>query len=272
MLLNLNKYIPFFIATLLILVFSGCQKRYSSGSYSSKSYKTSQEYIKIEKQEIKDSPAMHNATMRPYEVFGKTYYPTTASIDEEFEGIASWYGPDFHAKKTSNGEMYDMYAYTAASKTLPMNTMVKVYNKDNGKSVVVRINDRGPFVEGRIIDLSNSAAREIDMVAKGTTNVKLTILGFHSKIATTSEERKEVQEIGKYFVQVGAFSNPSGAQMTKDKFNNTILNGNYKAIVKQTNTEEKVLHRVWISGFRSESEANDFKKENGLLGAMVIAQ
>ncbi len=267
--LSLSKITIFLI---FIFLFTGCQKRYSSGTYSSKSYKTSGEYIKIEKQEIKDSPAMHKATMRPYEVFGKTYTPTTASVDEEFEGIASWYGPDFHAKKTSNGETYDMYAYTAASKTLPMNTMVKVYNKENGKSVVVRINDRGPFVEGRIIDLSNSAAKEIDMVAKGTANVKLTILGFHSKIATTIEERKEVQEIGKYYVQIGAFSNPSGAQVTKDKFNNTILNGDYKAIVKQTNSNGKVLHRVWISGFRSESEANDFKKENGLQSAMILAQ
>lgn len=269
MLLNLNKIALFVVC---ILIFTGCQKRYSSGSYSSKSYKKSQEYIKIENQEIKDSPAMHNATMRPYEVFGKTYTPTMAAVGDNFEGIASWYGPDFHAKKTSSGELYDMFAYTAASKTLPMNTMVKVENKDNGKSVVVRINDRGPFVEGRIIDLSNSAARDIEMVGKGTANVKLTILGFHSKVATTEKEKKEVEEIGKYFVQVGAFTNLNGATMTKDKFNNTILNGNYKAIIKQINTEAKVLNRVWISGFRSESEANDFKKENGLTGAMVIAQ
>lgn len=269
MLSSLNKIS---LILIFILIFTGCQKRYSSGSYSSKSYKTSPQYHKLENQEIKDSPAMHNATMRPYEVLGKTYYPTMAAIGDEFEGISSWYGPDFHEKKTSSGEIYDMFAYTAASKTLPMNTMVKVYNKDNGKSVVVRINDRGPFVEGRIIDLSNSAARDIDMVGVGTANVKLTILGFHSKIAITSEEKKEVQEIGKYFVQIGAFANPNGAKMTKDKFNNTILRGEYKAIIKQTNTDGKMLHRVWVSGFRSESEANDFKKENGLMDAMVIAQ
>ncbi|MBI3874081.1 MAG: septal ring lytic transglycosylase RlpA family protein, partial [Arcobacter sp.] len=118
---------------------------------------------------------MHNATMRPYEVLGKTYSPTMATVGESFDGIASWYGADFHEKKTSNGETYDMYADTAASKTLPMNTMVKVYNKDNGKSTIVRINDRGPFVEGRIIDLSNSAASAIDMVGKGTANVEITV-------------------------------------------------------------------------------------------------
>ncbi len=269
MLLNLNKICLFLV---YMLIFTGCQKRYSSGSYSSKSYTTTPQYQKIDKQEIRDSQAMHNATMRPYEVFGKTYYPTMASVGDEFEGIASWYGPDFHAKKTSNGEMYDMFGYTAASKTLPMNAMVQVYNKDNGKSVVVRINDRGPFVEGRIIDLSNSAARDIEMVGKGTANVKISIVGFHSKIAVTSEEKKETQEIGKFFVQIGAFANLNGAKMTKDKFNNTVLEGNYKAIIKQTTTNDKILNRVWISGFASESEANDFKKENGLMNAMVIAQ
>lgn len=256
----------------MMVFLSGCQKRYSSGSYSSKSYKNSQEYIKIEKQEIKDSPAMHNATMRPYEVFGKTYYPTTASVNEEFEGIASWYGPDFHAKKTSNGEMYDMYAYTAASKTLPMNTMVKVYNKDNGKSTIVRINDRGPFVEGRIIDLSNSAAHEIEMVGKGTANVEITVVGFHSKVAQTPLEKKEQVSVGTYFIQVGAFANIDGAKTIQDKLNNTILYGNYKAIIMETTSYDKILHRVWIGGFRSETEANDFKKANNLENAMLIAQ
>ncbi len=255
-----------------MILFTGCQKRYSSGNYSSKSYKNSSGYQKIENQEIKDSPAMHKATMRPYEVLGKTYYPTQTSIGEEFEGIASWYGPDFHAKQTSNGEMYDMFGYTAASKTLPMNTMVNVYNKENGKSVVVRINDRGPFVEGRIIDLSNSAAREIDMVAKGTAEVKLTVVGFHSKVAVTPQEKKEHEEIGSYYLQIGAFSNLNGAKITRDKFNNTILGGNYKAIIKQTMSDGTTINRVWISGFKSESEANDFKKTNGILDATIIAQ
>ncbi len=268
----LLKYSRISLFLVILVIFTGCQKRYSSGMYSSKSYKNTPQYQKLDNQVIKDSPAMHKATMRPYEVLGKTYYPTMASVGDEFEGIASWYGPDFHAKQTSNGEMYDMFGYTAASKTLPMNTMVNVYNKDNGKSTVVRINDRGPFVEGRIIDLSNSAAREIDMVGQGTANVKLTIVGFHSKVAKSTEEKTQSEEIGKYFVQIGAFTNLNGAKMTKDKFNNAILIGEYKAIIKQTMSDGRTINRVWISGFRSESEANEFKKENGLLDAPVIAQ
>jgi rare lipoprotein A len=153
-----------------------------------------------------------------------------------------------------------------------MNTMVKVYNKDNGKSTIVRINDRGPFVAGRIIDLSNKAARKIDMVKKGTANVKVTVLGFHGKIARTQSEKNEQMSAGRYYVQVGAFSKIEGAKITKKKFNSTILDGEYKAIIKQTYLNDKKLNRVWISGFRSEEEANDFKKQNGLDGAMIIAK
>ncbi len=144
---------------------------------------------------------MHKATMRPYQIAGKWYYPTLAKVGNVQDGIASWYGPNFHAKKTSNGETYNMYAMTAAHKTLPMNTMVKVNNLENGKSTVVRINDRGPFVTGRIIDLSNKAAHAVDMVKKGTARVKITVLGFHGKVAQTKSEKNETMSVGKYFVQ-----------------------------------------------------------------------
>ena len=92
------------------------------------------------------------------------------------EGVASWYGPGFHGKRTANGEIYNMYSMTAAHKTLPFDTIVRVNNLDNGRSIVVRINDRGPFVNGRIIDLSRSAAEKLGMVGPGTANVKLEVL------------------------------------------------------------------------------------------------
>lgn len=88
-------------------------------------------------------------------------------------GIASWYGEDFHGSKTANGEIYDMESLTAAHKTLPFNTVVRVVNLDNGKFVTVRINNRGPFVEGRVIDLSRKAAREIEIIRSGITEVDL---------------------------------------------------------------------------------------------------
>ncbi len=95
-------------------------------------------------------------------------------------GIASWYGPGFQGNHTANGEIYDMYGISAAHKTLPFDTIVKVVDLDTGKSVVVRINDRGPFIEGRIIDLSKGAAEKLGIVEKGITKVGLRILRWPS--------------------------------------------------------------------------------------------
>ena len=270
MLLNLNKR---YLLIAGLVFFGGCsssQPSYSSKSYHSSSY-AKQQNKKIKKSTIRNSKAMHRATMRPYVVFGKKYFPTVAHIGDQFKGIASWYGPDFHAKKTSNGEIYNMYAMTAAHKTLPMNTIVKVDNLENGLSTIVRINDRGPFVSGRIIDLSNVAAHKIDMVKNGTAKVKLTILGFNGKIAQTFEEKQETQSVGKYYIQVGVFSRVEGANITKRKFE-MILDDRYKIVLKDSVLNEKKVKRVWISGFGSEEEANDFKSKNNLKGAMIIAQ
>ncbi len=270
MLLNTKLYI---LLILIVSIITGCGSSYQGNrSYysSTHSYKQNSK-IDPNNQKIRNSKAMYRATMRPYIVFNKKYYPTVAHIDDKFHGIASWYGPDFHAKKTSNGEIYNMYAFTAASKTLPMNTIVKVHNKDNGKEVVVRINDRGPFVAGRIIDLSNVAAHKIDMVKKGTAQVVLTVIGFHGKVATTQKEKNEVQSVGNYYLQVGVFSKLAGANITKRKFE-MILDEKYNVILKDGMLNHKNIKRVWISGFRSEQEVEDFKGANNLSSAMLIAQ
>lgn len=110
---------------------------------------------------------INRGTARPYVVMGKSYTPMTALGPYSARGIASWYGRRYHGKPTSSGEPYDMYAMTAAHTTLPIPSYVRVTNVKNGKSVVVRINDRGPFVEGRIIDLSYTAAHRIDVLGGG---------------------------------------------------------------------------------------------------------
>lgn len=266
MLLDKSKltYIGILLATSFGILFTGCSsKTVSYGGYSS--------YKSIPKQEIRNSDAMHRATMRPYQIAGKWYYPTLAKVGDEQSGIASWYGPNFHAKRTSNGEIYNMYAMTAAHKTLPMNTMVKVDNLDNGKSTIVRINDRGPFVSGRIIDLSNKAAHEVNMVGKGTARVKITVLGFNAKIAKTKEEKEETATVGKYYVQVGAFRRLEGAKITKRKFE-MILEDRYNVVIKEGVYLDAPINRVWVAGFRSEEEAKDFKNKNGLNSAMIIAE
>ena len=130
---------------------------------------------------VPDQKTYSHPTMRPYVIRGIRYHPHMVSVGDRFEGNASWYGPDFHGKLTSNGETYNMYDMTAAHKTLPMNTIVKVTNKRNGKSVVVRINDRGPFIATRIIDLSKTAAGKIDMIGAGTAPVMIEVLGFEVK-------------------------------------------------------------------------------------------
>jgi rare lipoprotein A (peptidoglycan hydrolase) len=116
------------------------------------------------------------------------------------DGVASWYGADFHGRTTSNGEVYDMDAFTAAHRTLPFGSRVRVTNQENGRQVVVRINDRGPFVAGRIIDLSRAAATLLDMLGPGTVPVRLEVLA-----PATPEQRV-------FAVQVGAFVKAENAQ------------------------------------------------------------
>ena len=108
-----------------------------------------------------------------YEVFGKRYYVMASSVGYIERGVASWYGPGFHAERTSVGEPYDMYGMTAAHKTLSLPTYVRVTNLQNNRSIVVRVNDRGPFVGNRIIDLSYTAAAKLDMLRKGTAFVEV---------------------------------------------------------------------------------------------------
>jgi rare lipoprotein A len=117
---------------------------------------------------------------KPYDVFGTTYVPQeTYSYSEK--GVASWYGPGFHGNQTASGETYDKYDYTAAHRTLQMPSLVRVTNLDNGRSVIVRVNDRGPFAKGRIIDVSKRAAQQLDMIGTGTARVKVELLSDESR-------------------------------------------------------------------------------------------
>ncbi|MBI1309023.1 MAG: septal ring lytic transglycosylase RlpA family protein [Proteobacteria bacterium] len=117
----------------------------------------------------------------PYMIDGTRYQPLSSSVGYDEKGIASWYGSDFHGKATANGECYNMYAFTAAHRTLPMPTIARVTNLENGKSVVVKVNDRGPYARGRIIDLSYAAAQSLGMIGNGTAPVEVQAIGgaFH---------------------------------------------------------------------------------------------
>ncbi|MEH6485738.1 MULTISPECIES: septal ring lytic transglycosylase RlpA family protein [Pseudomonas] len=120
-------------------------------------------------------PTVHNGAYKasPYTVFGKKYFPLSDSTSYKAVGPASWYGTKFHGQATANGETYDLYAMSAAHKTLPLPSYVRVTNLENGKSVIVRVNDRGPFYSDRIIDLSFAAAKKLGYAEKGTAQVKV---------------------------------------------------------------------------------------------------
>lgn len=256
-------FIRIFSCFIVLFLFFGCSSRQyvnSSRNYTSNSTKSTNE--------IKNSANMHRATMRPYTVLGKTYYPTKVSVGDSFSGIASWYGPNFHNKKTSNGEYYNMYDMTAAHKTLPMNTMLRVTNLENNKKIIVRINDRGPFVKSRIIDLSNEAAHRIDMVKKGTAPVRIEVIGFNGVIGAQSKTQSVV--LGNYRVQIGAFQKSDGAYRYAKKY--SLVDGRYSSIVIKGEKNGLELNRVYLKGFKSESEARDFIAKGIFSGSFIVSE
>jgi rare lipoprotein A len=165
-------------------------------------------------------------------------------------GQASWYGPGFHGKRTANGERYDMDALTAAHRTLAFGSLVEVHNLENGRKVVVRINDRGPFAKGRVIDLSREAARRIAMIGPGTALVEVRVVGI------------EATE-GAWVVQVGSFQDSGRAQLLAGS-----LEGQWDVTIETTGE----FHRVRVVGFSSEQAAREARRRLAADGhpAMVL--
>jgi rare lipoprotein A len=158
------------------------------------------------------------------------------------EGNASWYGNPFHGRRASNGEVYDMYKHTAAHRTLPFETMVRVTNLNNGKSTTVRITDRGPFVDNRIIDLSQAAAREIESIGPGVVPVRIEVLG---NVDVTA---------GFFTVQVGAFHDRGNAERLRGR-----LNVSYSPIfIQQYDSPEGAFYRVRVGKISGQQAAQDF--------------
>jgi rare lipoprotein A len=197
-----------------------------------------------------------------YEVFGKRYYVLSSSVDYLERGVASWYGPGFHEVRTSSGETYDMYAMTAAHKTLPLPAYVRVTNLENGRSVVVRVNDRGPFVGNRIIDLSYTAATRLDMLRNGTAMVEVRGIDPRAPLGelTTPQIASATPQSGQptvapstagvsgpahapLFVQAGAFADPANAERLAAK----LRGGEYgKIFVRDDVIAGRRMYRVRI--------------------------
>jgi rare lipoprotein A len=188
---------------------------------------------------------LNRSANRPYEVLGSAYVPQTAYRAYSEEGVASWYGRRFHGKKTSSGEPYDMYAMTAAHPTLPIPSYARVTSLANGKSVVVRINDRGPFHSKRIIDLSYTAAAKLGYAGKGSTRVRV------ESIDPADYEMKDEAIKDGVYLQVGAFASADNAQQLQARLTRELgLDASQTRIVVAGN-----LHRVQLGPYSSDSAA-----------------
>lgn len=170
--------------------------------------------------------------------------PMPAAGDPPQEGLASWYGGKFHGRLTSNGEVFDTGTMTAAHKELPFDSLVKVTDLDTGKTTVVRINDRGPFVEGRIIDLSRAAAEKLDMVSRGVARVRLEVVG-------------KAESNDRFAVQAGAYGDPGNAERIRDR----IAAAGLRAALETTGTG---ITRVLVPGLREEEVADIVARLEGL--------
>jgi rare lipoprotein A len=197
-----------------------------------------------------------------YEVLGETYYVMNVSDDFEQRGIASWYGSKFHGRRTSSGEEYDMYAMTAAHKTLRIPVYVEVTNIDNGRKAIVKVNDRGPFHEGRIIDLSYAAATKLGVAQTGTANVKIRVIdssGGEKPVAAGGEKAKvsKVKPVAggdKLYVQVAVFTTEKNALAQMKKLQGQ---GFFDVRLHVEKKKNSALYRVRIGPLPSEHVAKN---------------
>lgn len=190
----------------------------------------------------------------PYMVFGRQYELLTDYRGYREQGIASWYGTKFHGRLTSNGEVYDLYKMTAAHKTLPIPVYVKVTNLENGRSVVVRVNDRGPFHGDRLIDLSYAAAVKLGYAEKGTARVEIAVIDLDNRPAGGGGQ--PVVASPRYFLQVGAFQVKGAALRLQSE-----LAGQHELPVQVSLSEGKPLyHRVRVGPFTDFLEAERVRR------------
>lgn len=216
-------------------------------------------------------PVVHNGPYKasPYRVLGKDYTPMQDGRHYREEGDASWYGTKFHGQKTANGELYDLYGMTAAHKTLPLPTYVQVTNLENGRKVVLRVNDRGPFYSDRIIDLSYAAARKLGFAEKGTARVRVEGIDpvvWHQQrnpaylvTAQAAEPEPAVASAaiptrmaGDLYLQVGAFSSVQSAERLRAQLQDQTASPVFLSV---TDNASGTLHRVRIGPLSSQDQA-----------------
>ena len=229
-----NLLLPF--SALLALLLAGCS---SSGRYSIDNDVAPNAPISVA--HVEDAHPQNEPYSlggnKDYTLGGKTYHIIKNTEGYTETGKASWYGKKFHGHLTSNGEIYDMYSMTAAHKTLPLPSYVKVTNTDNGKTAIVRVNDRGPFHTGRIIDLSYAAAYKLGVLQTGTANVKIEVI---TPGKSKSKEPSDADH--KYYVQVASTQNEKNARTLAQKLSQSLS-------VRTFVDSNESNHRVFLGPF-----------------------
>ena len=215
-----------------------------------------------------------------YDVLGKRYHVLPTSAGYVARGVASWYGRDFHGLSTSSGETYDMNAMTAAHTTLPLPTWVEVTNLANGKRVIVKVNDRGPFVDNRLIDLSYAAATALDMVGPGTTRVEIRTVAppldaFRAASTAAAAPPPSPQAQGavpaeRMFLQIGAFAEVENAERLAARLR---ASGFTNPTVVTEPSDGRRMHRVWLGPVRDSVEYDEIDmrlRSIGMAGARLV--
>ncbi len=246
--LNFRLFLICPVTLACVVLFAGCAGRRTASAGQpapSQPSMASPDTIESTKRETESSPTPSASSPSPA---SKRSKPSQSSAPAGYseEGNASWYGIPFNGRRASNGEIYDMYKLTAAHRTLPFETVVRVTNLHNGKSTIVRITDRGPFVENRVIDLSLAAAREIESVGPGVVPVRVEVL------------TPGIDPTGGFFtVQIGAFRDQSNAQRLLER-----LNLAYSPIfIQQYDSPDGVFYRVRVGKVSGEDAARQFGEQ-----------
>jgi len=249
----------FAICWLLILLLAGCgssgKKKAGGGYYQDDGPPKSTLDLAKVKDAIPRTEPLSATGNKPYVVFGKRYVPLKSSKGFRQKGTVSWYGKKFHGKRTSSGEAYDMYKMTAAHTVLPLPSYARVTNLKNGRSVVVRINDRGPFKHDRVMDLSYVAALKLDVVKSGTAEVKIVAIGENSSTSTPQaiEPRQPTSGEALMFIQLGAFSNQDAAYDLQKR----LRKAGYHGVKVSSFTQSQIeLYRVRIGPLLQSGDAD----------------
>ena len=214
---------------------------------------------------------------RPYTVFGVSYRPLASARGYRERGVASWYGKKFHGRLTSNGERYDMYAMTAAHKTLPLPSYVRVRNLNNGKSVIVRVNDRGPFRENRLIDLSYAAASRIGIVGTGTGIVEVEAVSGDEpavRVATAPAPvaiipSAQAASAPQLYLQAGAFTSRDNAEALR----NRLAGAEFRPVhIEPAEVDGVTVYRVRLGPFASVEDSDQVaaRASNAGFGTPIV--